>query len=108
MSWAKGNTGTKTPDWLDQVIKGSYSDKTTTSGTIAEILVGGIPIIGDIGDARDAVHGIQTGNWWEVVASGLGFIPIAGGLAKEGAQALAKEGAQSAAKGKKASGGKVP
>jgi len=98
MSCAKGNTGTKTPDWLDQVIKGSYSDKTTTSGTIAEILVGGIPIIGDIGDARDALHGIQNGNWWEVGAAGLGFIPIVRGLAKEGAQSAAKEGSQSLAK----------
>ncbi|WP_460059488.1 hypothetical protein, partial [Pseudolactococcus yaeyamensis] len=52
----------------------------------------------DAGDIRDAVHGVQTGNWLEVIASGLGVIPFAGGAVKEGVQSLVKEGAQSAAK----------
>ncbi|GAB2023327.1 hypothetical protein RyT2_24030 [Pseudolactococcus yaeyamensis] len=84
--------------FFDQVVKGSYSNNSSKSGTLGEIIVGGIPVVGDAGDIRDAVHGVQTGNWLEVIASGLGVIPFAGGAVKEGVQSLAKEGAQSAAK----------
>ncbi|WP_460058710.1 RHS repeat-associated core domain-containing protein [Pseudolactococcus yaeyamensis] len=83
---------------LDQVVKGSYSKNSSKGGTLLEIILGGVPGIGDIGDIRDAAHGVQTGNWLEVIASGLGVIPFAGGAVKEGVQSLAKEGAQSAAK----------
>jgi RHS repeat-associated protein len=99
MSWVNsGKIGGSTPIWIKQLFKGSYSDETSVFGTLMEILVGGIPVIGDIGDIRDMVHGFQTGNWWEVAASGLGFIPFFGGLAKKGAQAAVKESVQSAAK----------
>lgn len=84
--------------FIDQLLKGSYSKNSSVAGTIGEIILGGIPIIGDLGDARDAVHGVQTGNWAEVGASALGLIPGIGGLAKEGVQAGIKESAQSAAK----------
>ncbi|ECB9834720.1 hypothetical protein FL863_06490 [Listeria monocytogenes] len=98
LDWANGKTGSSTPSWLDQVFKGSYSNKTSGFGTFMEIVAGGIPIVGDIGDIRDAVHGIQTGNWKEVGVSGLGFIPIVGGVAKETVQAGIKETAQNTAK----------
>lgn len=96
--------------FFDQLLKGSYSKNSSVLGTIGEIILGGIPIIGDAGDIRDAIHGFQTGNLAEVAAAGMGLIPFVGGDLKEGAQAIIKESAQSAAKeaaqnaGKKASG----
>ncbi|GHU37740.1 hypothetical protein FACS1894192_07410 [Bacilli bacterium] len=91
--------------FIDQVVKGSYSKYSTWYGTAGEIVVGFIPVLGQIADARDLVHGIQNKNSAEIVTAGVAFIPGIGDIgkgaikgSKEVGQQVAKEGAQSAAK----------
>jgi RHS repeat-associated protein len=90
---------------LDQVVKGNYSKNSSILGTIGEIAVGFIPIVGQVADARDMLQAVQSGDPKSIAAAAIGFIPGVGDVgkglvkgSKEVTQQIAKETAQKGAK----------
>ncbi len=103
---------------FSEVVKGDFHEgKTTWSGTLLNVGVGLIPIVGQIADARDTAAAIKNvwndprsgGNWGMLGMAAVGWLPgvgdaIKGGskvgrkVLKEGVEELAKEAAEKAAK----------
>ena len=77
-----------------QVILGEFSDDVTIQGTTGEIIVGCIPIVGQVADARDLVANIIKGDVEGITLSAIGFIPIVGDIVKR-----SKKGAKAATEG---------
>ena len=73
---------------LNPIVKVSYAgDETNLLGTIGEIAVGFIPVLGQIADVREIVYDIQNWEWkWsnvgDLVLDVIGFIPRVGDLIK--------------------------
>ena len=68
--------------YLKQGIMGEASDETTIGGTITEIVIGCIPIVGQIADIRDFGINLFKGDIEGMIMSGIGLIPIIGDLKK--------------------------
>jgi len=73
-------------------IGGDAAGDTGWQGALGQVVVGFIPIVGDVAAARDLVHGAidvahgKPGGWEEVGVSAISLIPEAGGLLKAGAK----------------------
>ncbi len=90
------NFAESTVNYLDksftQAIKGSYAgDETTLLGTVGEIGVGCIPVVGQIADVREIVYDVQNWEWtWgnvgDLALDVVGFVPAVG----DGIKALKK------------------
>ena len=46
---------------VEQAVEGNYSDETTLTGIVGEVLVGFIPVVGQIADVRDMIYDIKNG-----------------------------------------------
>jgi RHS repeat-associated protein len=102
---------------FSEIVKGDFHEgKTTWTGTLLNVGVGLIPIIGQVTDARDTAAAIKNvwndprsgANWGVLGLAVVGWVPAVGdaikGVSKvgkkvaiEGAEKLAKEAAQKAA-----------
>jgi len=73
-------------------ILGDFAGDTGWQGTLGQVVVGFIPIVGDVAAVRDVVHGGidvaqgKPGGWEEVGAAGISLIPEVGGVLKAGAK----------------------
>ena len=78
------DTGNYLEKSLKQVIKGSYAgDETNLLGTLGEIGVGCIPVVGQVADIREIVYDVQNWEWkWsnvgDLVLDAVGFVPAIG------------------------------
>ncbi|MFR4987279.1 MAG: DNA/RNA non-specific endonuclease [Lachnospirales bacterium] len=86
------DTGDYLENSLNQIVKGSYAgDETNLLGTLGEIAVGCIPIVGQAADVREIVYDIQNWEWkWsnagDLALDVIGFIPLVG----DGVKAIKK------------------
>ena len=69
----------------EQIILGNFSEKVTITGTIGEIIVGELPVIGTIADIRDVTADFANWEWsWGHVGITtldiIGMIPLVGAL----------------------------
>jgi WXG100 family type VII secretion target len=108
-SGVEGATEEGGASWTDvgkQILMGDfYKGESTWSGTIGNVAVGAIPIVGQIADARDTVAAIKDvwdspgsgGAWAGLGLAAVGWVPILGdgikGSVKVGKHVL-KEGVQ--------------
>ena len=68
---------------VEQTVKGNYNDTVTLGGIVGEILLGEVPIVGTIADARDLVSDIQNdAGFVQTAIDAAAFIPVAGGIIK--------------------------
>ena len=79
-----------------QIILGEFSDDVTIQGTVGEIVVGIIPVAGQVADARDLIANIKKGDVEGITLSAIGFVPIIGDIVKRSKKATkaATEGLQ--------------
>lgn len=87
--------------FFEGAILGDFSDNDSWSRTGGQVVVGVIPIVGQIADARDTVAAIggiirgEEGAWTNLGAAAIGWIPLVG----DGAKGLIRVGRKVAAEG---------
>lgn len=70
--------------FLDGAVRGNFSDNTSWSATGGQVVVGFVPVLGQIADARDTVASIgqvargEEGGWLNLGASVVGWVPGVG------------------------------
>ncbi len=88
---------------LEGAVLGGFSDNDTYSSTGAQIVIGLIPIVGQVADVRDAIAAAKhvaegkKGSTLEAIGAGIGFIPLVGDWAKgflKGGKKAIKEGVE--------------
>ncbi len=93
-----GNAGEEEDIWdflcdaLMQVIGGDFYDDGNWLGVLLSVLVGCIPVVGQLCDARDVLANIgkliddgpQASEWIALIFSGIAFVPLIGDLLKHG------------------------
>lgn len=85
-----------------QIILGEFSDDASIQGTVGEVIVGCIPVVGQIADIRDITANVIKGDVEGTILATIGLIPVVGDIVKrskkgtkaatEGMQALKKLG----------------
>lgn len=74
--------------FFDGLVKGDFSDNDSWSATAGQVIGGFIPVVGQIGDARDTVSAIggviegKDGAWGNLGLTALGWVPGLGDVAK--------------------------
>jgi hypothetical protein len=74
--------------FFEGMVKGDFSDNNSWSATAGQVIGGFIPIVGQIGDARDTVSAIggviegKEGAWGNLGLTALGWLPGIGDAAK--------------------------
>ena len=83
-------------------IVGDFSDNESWTKTISQTIVGVIPIVGQVADARDTVAALKgvwdgkDGAWTNLALAGIGWVPLFGDAAKGGIR-LTRKAARAAA-----------
>lgn len=84
--------------FFEGAIVGDFSDNNSWSKTGGQVVVGVIPIVGQIADARDTIAAVRDiaqgkeGGWLSLGAAALGWIPLVG----DGAKGLIRVGRRAA------------
>lgn len=74
--------------FFDGLVKGDFSDNDSWSATAGQVIGGFIPVVGQIGDARDTVSAIgdviqgKDGAWGNLGLAAVAWVPGVGDLAK--------------------------
>lgn len=74
--------------FFEGLVKGDYSENKSWSATAGQVVGGFIPIVGQIGDARDTVHALgdviqgKDGAWGNLGLAAVGWVPGLGDAAK--------------------------
>ncbi|MCI4592634.1 DNA/RNA non-specific endonuclease [Sphingobium sp. BYY-5] len=74
--------------FFEGLVKGDFSDNDSWSATAGQVIGGFIPVVGQIGDARDTVAAIggviegKDGAWGNLGLAAIGWVPGLGDIAK--------------------------
>jgi len=86
--------------FLEGALLGDFADNDSWSALAGQTVVGFIPVVGQIADARDTVAAIRDvaegkeGAWLRLAAAGVGWLPGLGDLAKDGLRGARRLGTE--------------